>query len=329
MFNEPIDVVYTWVDGQTDAFRQRFQSTRSLDGINTDGNAEHKGRFRDNGELRASLRSLDSFAPWIRRIFLVTAHETPRWLDTGNNIIHKVSHEELFRGRGRLPTFNSNAIELQLHHIPGLSRRFLYFNDDVLLGMPMQPSDILTPQGGQRVFLQDTPLPLDPDNGPVHDRAYAYTQGLLTWLPKDRPARRLPAHGPLLLDREILMQLEARVPEAFADTSRHQFRSPRDLVLRVLYLLHLIEDKTESWRHEVLVYNDQGPEYMLVRLDQGIHFVQNSFHRIESRPPLFYCINDDLADADGDHPTIQAAREFLRRVQPRACRFERSDSAVV
>ena len=38
-----------------------------------------------------------------------------------------------------LPTFNSSAIELFLHRIPGLSEHFIYFNDDMIALKPMTP----------------------------------------------------------------------------------------------------------------------------------------------------------------------------------------------
>ena len=37
-------------------------------------------RYRDNNELKYSLRSLVKYAPWVRRIFIVTADQVPSWL---------------------------------------------------------------------------------------------------------------------------------------------------------------------------------------------------------------------------------------------------------
>eukprot|EP01036_Dinobryon_divergens_P051523 gene51523-68944_t len=56
----PIDIVYLWVDGNDDQWRQKRQqavqqlSARERDAIAPFGNVE--GRFRDNDELRYSLR---------------------------------------------------------------------------------------------------------------------------------------------------------------------------------------------------------------------------------------------------------------------------------
>ena len=57
----------------------------------------------------------------------------------------------IFRNKSHLPTFSSPAIEANIHHIPGLSNRFIYFNDDVFLGAPTMPDDFFT-SVGQKVF---------------------------------------------------------------------------------------------------------------------------------------------------------------------------------
>ena len=63
-----------------------------------------------------------------------------------------VPHREIFGDTGRLPTFNSQAIESRLHRIPGLAEHFLYLNDDVFLGRPVPPEMFFTPGGLTRFF---------------------------------------------------------------------------------------------------------------------------------------------------------------------------------
>jgi hypothetical protein len=52
-----------------------------------------------------------------------------------------VTHSQIFPNRADLPTFSSNAIETNLHRIPGLAPRWIYFNDDIFLVQPVFPSD--------------------------------------------------------------------------------------------------------------------------------------------------------------------------------------------
>ena len=46
-----------------------------------------------------------------------------------------------FIPRQYLPTFNSITIEHYIHKIPGLSERYIYFNDDVMVNHPMRKRD--------------------------------------------------------------------------------------------------------------------------------------------------------------------------------------------
>ncbi|KAH8044357.1 hypothetical protein JL722_14749 [Aureococcus anophagefferens] len=89
-------------------------------------------RYRDSDELRYSLRSLEKYAPWVRHVYLVTDDQIPWWLDMASDRLTVVPHRKVFARTHRefLPVFSSPAIETQLHNIPGLSKRFIYFNDD-------------------------------------------------------------------------------------------------------------------------------------------------------------------------------------------------------
>ena len=116
---------------------------------------DDSNRYRDNEELRYSLRSLEKYAPWIRHVYLVTDDQVPYWLNTSAHRMTVLSHKDIFSGDERkfLPLFSSPAIEARLHRIPGLSEQFIYFNDDVLLGAPVSPGDFLTSTGAQKVYL--------------------------------------------------------------------------------------------------------------------------------------------------------------------------------
>ncbi|CAG2055193.1 unnamed protein product, partial [Timema podura] len=101
-------------------------------------------------ELRYSLRSLEKFAPWIRHVFLVTNGQIPYWLNLDNPRLTLVTHEEIFVNLSHLPTFSSPAIETHIHRIHGLSQKFLYLNDDVMLGKEVWPEDFETFAKGQK-----------------------------------------------------------------------------------------------------------------------------------------------------------------------------------
>ena len=66
-------------------FQYQFQNRKDDDiGAN---------RFEDNEELRYSLRSVETHAPWVRHIYLVTNGQIPSWLNLDNPRLTIVTHE--------------------------------------------------------------------------------------------------------------------------------------------------------------------------------------------------------------------------------------------
>lgn len=312
---EPIDAVYLWVDGADPQFRQAMKAANPAAGSDAATN-----RFRDNDELKFSLRSLGRFAPWIRRVFLVTSGQAPEWLNRNHPRLTLVTHEQLFRRKSDLPAFNSNAIELQLHRIDGLSRRFLYLNDDVFFGRPSTPASFVRPCGRRRIYLQPTPLHADASAGPTHDRSYAHTQNVIENMWGRRLPRFLPAHVPQIYDRDVIAELEAQIPDEFAKTASHRFRSPDDLVLRVLYFSHIAETGGEM-AEQIMLY-ENSDAYRFVRLGDGFRGNLRALRALQRAMPYFFCINDDLDDALAARLTLLRMRQRLQQMFPRPSEFE-------
>ncbi|MBR3084867.1 MAG: Stealth CR1 domain-containing protein [Kiritimatiellae bacterium] len=154
---ENIDFVLTWVDGSDPdwlASRRRHEGTGAAPTGDAAANADC--RYRDNGLLRYWFRGVEKFAPWVDRVFFVTCGQKPKWLDDANPKLRLVNHADYIPGEW-LPTFHSNAIELNLHRVAGLSERFVLFNDDVFLLRPVTPEFFF--RGGLPVLSCDLGLP--------------------------------------------------------------------------------------------------------------------------------------------------------------------------
>ncbi|XP_014244099.1 N-acetylglucosamine-1-phosphotransferase subunits alpha/beta isoform X1 [Cimex lectularius] len=115
-------------------------------------------RFSDKEELRYCLRSIEKHASWIRNIYIVTNGQIPYWLNLENPRIKLITHDEIYRDENHLPTFSSPSIEVHLHRIPGLSEKFLYLNDDILIGKDIFLEDFISPIKGQKIYLS-WPIP--------------------------------------------------------------------------------------------------------------------------------------------------------------------------
>lgn len=228
----PIDVVYTWVDGSDPAWRARRDRALGVHAADLNAHAANESRYISRDELRYSLRSLDQFAPWVNHIWLVTDDQVPRWLDSAHERITVVSHRELFAGRGTLPTFNSHAIESQLHHIDGLAEHFIYFNDDVLIGCPVRPHAFFNPNGVTKFFPSTAkidPAPASVVDAPV--TAAGKNNRRLVLKEFGRRVTYKMKHCPHALRRSVLAEVEGRFEAELEATAHHQFRHPEDISL--------------------------------------------------------------------------------------------------
>jgi Stealth protein CR2, conserved region 2/Stealth protein CR3, conserved region 3/Stealth protein CR4, conserved region 4/Stealth protein CR1, conserved region 1 len=230
----PVDAVYTWVDGNDPAWQAR--KARAL-GDNSwlaevNRQAANSSRFASRDELRYSLRSLHCFAPWIRRVFIVTDDQVPAWLDVDHERVTLVSHREVFGDTGRLPTFNSQAIESRLHRIDGLSEHFLYLNDDVFFGRPVTPDLFFTPGGLTRFFPSGAVVdsaPRSPADPPVNSAGKNNRELIKEAF--GRVLTRKMMHTPHPSRRSVIAEIEDRFAEHVEATAAHQFRHPDDISL--------------------------------------------------------------------------------------------------
>ena len=143
---DQIDIVYTWCsssDSVWNAKRRAAAEKCSSAGL---GNAEC--RFADNDELRFSLRSVEKFAPWFRRVFLVVDDDIslPGWLNDRADGLTVVRLSEIMEP-WMLPCFSSDSIEHRLARIRGLSEKFVYSNDDCFFNRATSPDFFFASDG--------------------------------------------------------------------------------------------------------------------------------------------------------------------------------------
>ena len=99
-----------------------------------------KNRYRDWDNLQYWFRGVEKFAPWVRKIHFETCGQCPKWLNKNHTKLHLVDHKDFIPAK-YLPTFNSRTIAFHLHKIPGISDRFVYFNDDMFLTNHVRKED--------------------------------------------------------------------------------------------------------------------------------------------------------------------------------------------
>ncbi|SDV01739.1 Stealth protein CR1, conserved region 1 [Microlunatus sagamiharensis] len=311
----PVDVVYTWVDGDDESWRaRRDRALRETDATLHDL-ATNDSRYTSHDELRYSMRSLEMYAPWVRRVFLVTDDQVPPWLNRANPRLDVVDHRDLFRDRGRLPTFNSHAIESQLHHIEGLSENFLYLNDDIFFGRPVDPALFVLANGLSQIFFSSVKVgsgPLTAGDLPITSAAKNNRDVLQAEF--GRTTLHKFQHAPYSLRRSVLHELEALLPEEMEVTASATFRSPSDLSVAASlglaygYLVGCSVPGTLRYLYADIARPDTPHRLaeLLARRDRDV-----------------FCLNDHDSSALDTHSQSTLVQGFLESYFPLPSSFER------
>ena len=147
-----IDFVITWVDSSDLVWLTKKNKELKLIGKPME-DANGIERFRDYGTLKYLLRSIEKYASWVNKIYLVTDNQKPSWLKESlqGTKLQIIDHKEIIPKKAR-PTFNSNAIEMCIDAIPNLSEHFVIFNDDCLINKETSPQDFFDDDGTPKDF---------------------------------------------------------------------------------------------------------------------------------------------------------------------------------
>jgi hypothetical protein len=238
-----IDAVIAWVDGSEPAHRAKLDAYLAELGMRP-ATAEPT-RFSSVGEIDYCVKSLLRFAPFVRRIHVVTDAQVPPLLEqlwqqdpALRERIACVDHRVIFAGHENcLPTFNARSIESLLWRIPGLAEHFVYFNDDMILIKPVAPDDWF--RAGRPVLHGSYQTPIDrewrqrlkralrrklnrpkPPN-PLHKRAEAMAAARLGFERK----YFLSGHCPYPLRRSTFEGYFAAHPQELRENIAHRLRS--------------------------------------------------------------------------------------------------------
>ncbi|MGW7746494.1 stealth conserved region 3 domain-containing protein [Streptomyces chartreusis] len=310
----PVDIVYTWVDGEEPQMRDkraRHQEHGIAEILAKETNAS---RYTSHDELKYSLRSLAMYADFVRHIYLVTDGQKPHWLDESAPGITVVDHRDIFPD-GVLPVFNSHAIETRLHHIPGLSEHYLYFNDDVFVGRRVTAEHFFHGSGLMKVPV--SPLKIGVGKPHAEETATNSANKNVRRLLLEKFGRMTTnnfMHTPLPQQRETLQTLEELFREDIARTTASRFRSPQDLAMTapLLYQYALMTGRGVPGKYSFRYVNISRPdaEGRLADLRRNRRFD-------------FFCLNDvDVPPEERERVGVRM-NEFLEDYFPFASPFEK------
>ncbi len=309
-----IDLVYLWVDGSDPVWRAKHDAF--IGKAEGSSPANCKGRYADNDELKFSLRSVEKYAPWVRKVFIVTDNQTPDWLDTGNPRVRIVDLTEILPEES-LPCFNSALIEHYLYRIPGLAERFLYACDDMFINKEVTAGDFFTADGYPIVRLTRKPFrklrwfwrervrrkPLKNYSKQI-SRASRLVEKVYGTYYTGMPHHNMDAY----LKSDLQRIAEVVLHDEFLADNESHMRSDNNVQRVAFSYISLAE------HHGKLRYvTEKSSAYI------NIH-KRRHYEKLEKHSPMFFCLNDSEYVNDNDR---KLARAYLEKRFPVKSSFEK------
>lgn len=322
----PIDLVYAWVDGSDPEWREkrdRYMPERPKTGPSPQSRSE--SRWRDNDELLYSLRSVELYAPWVNRIFIITDGQCPKWLNTEHPKIKIIDHSEILPADA-LPVFSSHAIESCIYKIPGLSEHFIFGNDDTFFGAPTTPDIFFKRDGSPIVRLMGARMNRrKARTGSNYMRVLFRMQKLIKEM-FGKLISHTPHHNFDAYRKSDFEYCVSLLPDEWDRTAHRRFRNNKDMQRCFVSYYVLATGKGEL--RKVGRYNRiNSPSDLVKALMSGHYAADSRWLRLvtpdkdfEKYNPLMFCMNDSEYTSDSERERMVA---FLKMKFPQKSSFEK------
>jgi hypothetical protein len=287
-----IDAVYTWVNHADLTWQQNWLKAFPENEFDPD-------RYTSNDELKYSLRSLNKYAPWLNKIYIVSNCNQPSWIINHPKIVW-VDHSEIFPDPECLPTFNSHSIETCLHKISELNEHFIYLNDDFILNHPCLPSDFFDEAGRSLSHFEPYGMVYDSEESdgiPDYLQASMNSNKLIKERYPHYESKYLHRHVPYALKKSVLEEIEKAFPKSFSITRNSKLRSGEDINLTSFLYHHYAYINGNSVKSEL--------SSLIVRPSN----IKNILSK-DARKYKILCFNDGNGSA-GDVEYKKKTQEYL------------------
>jgi len=268
----PIDVVYTWKGEEvTENIRTSY-----------------------NHELKYSLRSIDLYAPWVNKIYILTDYpkKYPSWIKSDTSKIIMIDTTETFSNPIYLPNSNSNAIETTITNIKGLSEHYIYFCDDIFLGNKTKYTDFFTYDGKAVVdkYVMETTQIL---------RDEKYNNFNIKYPPSNN---RMYKHIPIPQIKSIVKEFNQEYSEYIHWIRMTKNRNRRGFDIcktnglnTPCQQIHYPICKYMYAKNKAILTDNDDPEKAIFIGNSYTNLIE-SLNNVIIVKPLFFCINDSQRD---------------------------------
>ncbi len=289
-----VDLVYLWVD---DSDGQWFEKRNKYIGNNVERESADDCRFRNNDELKYSLRSVEKYANWINKIFIVTDNQIPTWLNTSNERIRIVDHSEIIP-KDKLPIFNSCVIENRVPFIQELSEYFLLANDDTLFWNDVNPNFFFS--DGKVVFRVGKR---------IKNKQYRHLYGHSIYKSYQMVKQRFGESVPFFPHHNIDSYLKSDFSDCikefqteFDETLNHKFRTSNDVQRIAVSYYSVLKNHAIIKRVQV----NQIKKFLGLEQPDSEYFGlrKSTLSKIKRTGAKLVCINDNRKTTDSDRIEI-------------------------
>ncbi|MDT0395554.1 MULTISPECIES: stealth conserved region 3 domain-containing protein [Streptomyces] len=308
----PVDAVFTWVDGDDPVLAAKRRAHQEF----SHGIAPREtgpSRYTSHDELRYALRSLEMYAGFVRRVYLVTDSQLPAWLDPDAAGLTVIDHRDILPADA-LPVFNSHAIESRLHHIPGLSEHYLYFNDDVFINRPVGAGHFFHGNGIARIPLSPLklgagpPHPLEPAPNSAGKNAREVIRRF-----HGRYITHKSLHTPHPQLLSVMREMESLGIGELERTAHSRFRSTAD-----------VAPASTLHHHWAIATGRAVPaDYRFRYVQLGTPDMRRRLDRLASGEDIdFFCLNDVDTTPETRSAALPVLYTFLNRKYPYPSHYE-------
>jgi hypothetical protein len=317
-----MDIVISWVDSKSPDWRIKYEKHKSEASFF----GQNEARFRNNGELRYLLRSIEKNITFVEDIYLVTSGEAPDFIDFSHPKIHLIKHQDIAPPNCLLPTFSSSAIETFIHKIPGLSSDFLYFNDDIIVLRPVS-KDFFIDECAYWIN-QDMPE-LNSIHSPKTDWEHKLfkTRSFIKKYVAHEVLLLTSPHAPKLVRKCIYEKVLELIATEVNKTRSKRFRSDLDSVHFMTFYESVILN-TNILKDEVglaiRARRFDQENLMSLPLRDSVDEFNARKLQIEEISPQFICIQDEMpSDIQSDDPIVVAFNKYMCSIFPTKFSFEK------
>ncbi|MBO4625820.1 MAG: Stealth CR1 domain-containing protein [Alphaproteobacteria bacterium] len=335
--NDKIDIVYLWVDSTDKSWRAEkdkwFEKINKQKPLHSDAVGEEK--YRDNGELLHSFRSVAECVPWINHIYLITGfNQAPKWLNTKHPKITIVPHEQILP-KSALPTFNAVAIEMGIPNIPNLSDHFLLMNDDMFFNHKLSPSFFYDSRGRAKFRYSknayDPTIPFDNwrEKLDVYTQQLALSAKYIDEMFGLKMYNMRPSHGidPYIKSSWIECKNRPELKKQINEQIKNKFRTNNETQRWLMNMYDFATGRAvfqharaaKYGRHKILntIYN---LVHMKTIRQSNVVCTNVAVAKPALKHAPMFCINDA---PENDEKILRGNREFLEQRFPNKCEFEK------